>query len=430
MERSVLNSVGTIPESPVTSDPGNPGDLGSWTVTLNPQSRYQVTNVIDDQSDATIKFNTGPIKNTVVAGTEFSNEHVSIDKYAGLSSEAVGAGAFTGSGSLTGVPVLDPPNLTPFSSTPTLVGNPTIIPVNTSSVYLLETANYNDFVILNGGVRFDDYRISASNQQGSVSAHSDLVNYNAGLVVKPLPNASVYAAYATSADPVGAELDGTSSAYGGLSPSVTVNQIFGPQTSQAAEVGTKWEFFGGRLLATAALFHTEVENARETIPKGLTNAGQIVAGAAYRVQGIDLGLTGNITDRWSVYAGLVLMNTKVEKSIVSTNVGLPLAFIANQSFNVLSKYKINDIFEIGGQATYRSKIYGGTLLVANAGTVLPDYWRFDAFLEAKVAAGLTMKVVATNLLNKLYYDSFYQSTAPFVMVAPGRSVSLVAEAKF
>ena len=32
------------------------------------------------------------------------------------------------------------------------------------------------------------------------------------------------------------ELDGTSANYGGLSPSSTVNQIFGPETSQAAEV--------------------------------------------------------------------------------------------------------------------------------------------------------------------------------------------------
>ena len=52
------------------------------------------------------------------------------------------------------------------------------------------------------------------------------------------------------------------------------------------------------------------------------------------------------------------------------------------------------------------------------------------FLEAKINANLTMKVVATNLLDQLYYDSFYQSAAPFVLVAPGRSVSLVADAKF
>ena len=50
-------------------------------------------------------------------------------------------------------------------------------------------------------------------------------------MVKPLPIASVYAAYATSSDPVGSEFDGTSANYGGLAPVLNgnSNQIFGPE---------------------------------------------------------------------------------------------------------------------------------------------------------------------------------------------------------
>ena len=40
-------------------------------VCLNPQSRYQVTDVLADQSAATMKFDTGPVRNTVVTGAEF-----------------------------------------------------------------------------------------------------------------------------------------------------------------------------------------------------------------------------------------------------------------------------------------------------------------------------------------------------------------------
>jgi len=87
---------------------------------------------------------------------------------------------------------------------------------------------------------------------------------------------------------VGAELDGTSTTYGGLNPGSKVNQIFGPTQNRAMEVGTKWELFDRRLLATAALFQTDVQNAREIIPTGYLNAGTVVAGAAYRVRGIDL----------------------------------------------------------------------------------------------------------------------------------------------
>jgi len=427
LERSVLDYVATLPEAPVTTN-ANPL---LWTFNANPKSRYQVTNVIANQTDATFKYDTGPVKHTSIVGVEVSRERVSIDSYTGLSSETVGAGAFSGNGSLAGQSIFNPAyNFTPFGAAPSLVGNPTVVPVDTKSVYLIETANYKDFVILNGGVRYDDYGISASNNQKSVSADSGMFNYNVGAVVKPLPYASVYAAYATSSNPVGAELDAISSSYGGLSPASLVNQVFGPEQNKAAEVGTKWELFDRHLLVTAALFQTTKDNARETIPRGLPNAGDIVAGASYRVRGIDLGAGGKVTDRWSVFGGLVLMQSEVTKSVVPTNVGLQLANIAHQSFNVMTKYKFDDGWELGGQATYRSKIYGGTLLAANQGTELPSYWRFDLFAEKKINKNLTAKVFVNNIFNKLYYDALYQSAAPFVFVAPGRSAAFMLSAKF
>ncbi len=426
-ERSMLNYIGTIPESPNTTS----SNLANWTTTLNPQSRYQVTNMLANQTYAVTKFNAGPVKNTLVTGFEASREQVSIDSYTGLSSEAIGAGAFNSTGSFIGASVLDPPNLTPFSSTPSVTGNPNIIPINTKSIYALETADYQDFIILTAGGRFDRYDISASKiGYPTIWTSSGMWNYNLGAVVKPVPIASLYWAYGTGSEPVGAELDGTSANYGGLNPSSPINQIFSPIESRAQEVGTKWELFDRRLLATAALFRTDVSNARELVPAGYPNAGTVQAGAAYHVQGIDLGAQGKITDKWSVFTGLVLMKTRVDASAVPSNVGLPLAFIANQSFNVLTKYQLTDAIEIGGQATYRSNIYGGTLLAANQGTVLPNYWRFDAFLEGKVTKNWKWKLYANNIFNKLYYDAFYQSAAPFTLVAPGRILGAELMARF
>jgi catecholate siderophore receptor len=77
-----------------------------------------------------------------------------------------------------------------------------------------------------------------------------------------------------------------------------------------------------------------------------------------------------------------------------------------------------------------SKIYGGTLLAANQGTALPDHWRFDAFAEYKLNKNWTTKVFVNNIFNKTYYDAFYQSAAPFVLIAPGRAAYWKLEAKF
>jgi len=112
------------------------------------------------------------------------------------------------------------------------------------------------------------------------------------------------------------------------------------------------------------------------------------------------------------------------------HVGLPLANVAHQSFSLLTKYQLTDVWELGGQAVYRSKIYGGTLLAANQGTSLPSYWRFDTFAEARIDKNWKIKLFVNNIFNKLYYDALYQSATPFVLEAPGRTASLVISARF
>jgi catecholate siderophore receptor len=97
---------------------------------------------------------------------------------------------------------------------------------------------------------------------------------------------------------------------------------------------------------------------------------------------------------------------------------------------MLAKYQLTDVWEIGGSATYKSKIYGGTFLAANQGTVLPSYWRFDTFVEAKIDKNWSAKLFVNNIFDKRYYDAMYQSATPFVLEAPGRSASFVLSGRF
>jgi catecholate siderophore receptor len=96
----------------------------------------------------------------------------------------------------------------------------------------------------------------------------------------------------------------------------------------------------------------------------------------------------------------------------------------------LSKYQLTDMWELGGQAVFRSKVYGGTLLAANEGTSIPSYWRFDAFAEAKIDKNWRLKLYVNNIFNKLYYDALYQSNAPFALEAPVRAAYLVLSARY
>jgi catecholate siderophore receptor len=455
---SSQNYVGTLPESP-TLAPGAP--FTAYTLTMNPQSRIQVTDVLANQTEATYKFQDGAgFKHTALAGIEVDRERSSIDKYLGLTSEGTGI-LVSPSGSPTGVSVFSPQDTYLPGKALALAGLPTKIGIDTVSGYVMDSANYRDLLILNGGFRYDNYSINSSGYAangavGQQSAEFLIPNFNLGLTLKPAPNGSVYVAYATSANPVGAEFDGTSTAYGGLNPTLAGGntQIFGPEKNKAIELGTKWELFDRHLLLTAALFQTTKDNARESqnvgsaaaaaplgcvYPTGTTgNISCITAGAAYRIRGIDLGVGGKITDKWSVFGGLVLMQSEVtqslapsaNKTLYPTNVGRPLANVAHESFSLLTKYQLTDVWELGGQAVYRSKIYGGTLLAANQGTSIPSYWRFDMFAEAKINKNWQVKLFVNNIFDKRYYDALYQSAAPFVLEAPGRAAYLVISARY
>src|SRR5579863_4372691 len=117
--RSLLNYVGTIPESPNVTNP-NPA---LWTISANPQSRYQVTDVLANQTEATYKFGLNGWNHTTLAGVEISRETSYIDKYSGLSSEAIGTPS-AGAGSVTQSIFCPHFTFDPFSA-PTLMGLPT-----------------------------------------------------------------------------------------------------------------------------------------------------------------------------------------------------------------------------------------------------------------------------------------------------------------
>src|SRR5690606_23519881 len=82
-----------------------------------------------------------------------------------------------------------------------------------------------------------------------------LVSWKAGVLYKPTENGSVYANYAISEQPPGGgslELSNSENSAN--------NPVFDPQEARTAEIGTKWNLSGDRLLVTAALYDTRVLN--------------------------------------------------------------------------------------------------------------------------------------------------------------------------
>ena len=402
-------------------------------------NRDQRANFYANQTELNAKFWTGPVKHDVVAGLELSREEIHRSNYTVTNCyDNVASPLATCPLGLRPRPF--PPN--PYSPIDTITGKTFVYDatIDTAGIYLLDTVHLSDQWIVNGGVRFDDFErdqvgLAAAN---TAKVQADLFSWNVGIVYKPIPISSFYAAYGTSESPIGSELDSTGPEYNGLSAALVQVK---PQEARAVEVGTKWELFDRRLLATAALFQTDVENAR-TNPNANTIGTRIDRAFAgeYRVRGIELGAAGNITKDWSVFGGLVLLDTEVLKSddLNPQDIGRRLANIPLTQFSLMSRYQLTKDLALGGTATYGGEVYAGHL-AANAGnnhTV--DWWRFDAFAEYEISKNWEIEVTGLNLTDELYYDAIYQApglppnadNGTFAFVAPGRAGYLTVKWKY
>ena len=148
------------------------------------------------------------------------------------------------------------------------------------------------------------------------------------------------------------------------------------------------------------------------------------------MRGIEFGAQGKVSERWSVYGGLVVMETEVTKSSNPDFVGRDLANIPKTQFNLLSKYQLTDRLSVGGQAIYESEVFGGLFAVGTEGNHIPAHWRFDLLSEYKFSNNFSAQLNVVNITNELYYDAVYRNATPFAFVAPGRAGYLTLNWKY
>jgi catecholate siderophore receptor len=402
-------------------------------LTYHHPNRDQDAGIYANQTELNVKFTTGTFHHTMVAGIEVSRETIDRYGYAITPSTApipVGLG---------GLPISDP-----YRHDAVITGKGKVYDatIDTIGAYLTDTVHLSKQWIFNAGIRLDDFTRDqvggpGINAPGSAAAataiatntasvHANLLSWNTGLVYKPIPISSFYVAYATAQSPIGSELDSTGAQYNGISATL-VNVP--PQTASTVEVGTKWELFDKKLLATAALFQTDVDHARtnDTVtPTDPTNAFK----GKYRVRGFEATAQGKITKDWSVFGGVVLLGTEVLASSNPQDIGRRLANIPLTQFSMLSRYQLTEQLAVAGSATYGGEVYGGHLAANAFNNHTVDWWRFDAFAEYKLTKDIEIKVSGINLTNELYYDAIYQSADAFAFVAPGRAGYLTLKVKY
>ena len=136
------------------------------------------------------------------------------------------------------------------------------------------------------------------------------------------------------------------------------------------------------------------------------------------MRGIELTAAGNVTKAWSLFGGLVLLDTEVLASSTPQDIGRRLANIPLTQFSLLSRYQLTDQLAIAGSATYGGEIYGGHLAANAFNNHTVDWWRFDAFAEYKLTNNIELKVTGLNLTNELYYDAIVPGAGHLCLRGP------------
>src|SRR4029077_15470422 len=138
---------------------------------------------------------------------------------------------------------------------------------------------------------------------------------------------SIYFEYGTSFNP-SAETLSLSAA----------NANLPPEKNRTFEAGTKWDFPSRRLSVEAAVFRTTKLNAREPDPDNpLLN----VLSGEQRVNGVQLSVTGRISDKWQVLSSFAYLDGKlISSQFFPTAVGAQLANVPNNTFNLWTTYAL------------------------------------------------------------------------------------------
>lgn len=415
-------------------------------------SRVADTDAFTDQLALTGKFNTGRLKHSFNLGAEYSDQETDRTQYIIDSKNTTGAGynACTPENIATGwCTSVQNPNRGQWTGTISTEGADRYnIENENTSIYFLDSIEFSPQWILDLGLRWDDYSAKQTMTYGArnsavlgssttpptakagdkvaIKNDSDFINYQVGLVYKPVENGSIYASYATSSNPVG--VDG-----GDGSEGITAAiQNLKPEEVKTYEIGTKWDVLNEKLNLTAAIFRTEKTNTRATTDEGTTqNIGET------RVDGIELGVNGNITDKWAVSAGYTYLDSELIdggfENIGTTaapiyapnsNNGKQVQNVAKNSATLWTTYQVMPQLTLGAGAIAMDKVY------ANAANTkyVPGYVRYDAMARYNVNKNVDLQLNVNNLADTRYFTKAYASH--YATEAEGRSAVLSLNFKY
>ncbi|MEI9989491.1 MAG: TonB-dependent siderophore receptor [Rhizomicrobium sp.] len=375
-----------------------------------PSSKGTIATAMNDLG-FTARFSTGALDHVLTFGTEYDNESADLTRFVNQDV------------SILPQPILAPNPLEAFPGTQTTINQQPVTKTNTTGLYVTDTVSLDSQWFLTGSIRYDDFRVRFDQAVGRTPSHfshtDDIWSPRAALVYKPTDKTSVYFSYGTSFNPSAESLS--------LSAS---NQSLPPEKDRTFELGAKAQVLDDMLSVTAAIFNTEMTNARISDPTNPTL--QTLAGTE-RVNGFEFGAQGRLTANWEVILGYTYLDPTAV-GLAGVGVHGPIPNTAHNQANLWTTYDFDSGLKIGTGLNYTGMRRAGTDNMTVPGLIVtataPGYVTWDAMIGYRLNDTFGLQLNAYNLTDEFYYATSY-FTRPgenHVVPGPGRTVLLTATA--
>lgn len=285
------------------------------------------------------------------------------------------------------------------------------------SAYAQDALYLTDRWIAVAGLRYQYYTQYAGKGRPfnvNTDSRDDRWTPKLGLVYKLTPAVSLFANYSQTFMP-----QSSIASYIGDLP---------PETSNAYEVGAKFDLFDG-VTANIALFDIHKRNVLYTESVG----DETVAKTAGRVrsQGVEVDLAGRLTENTNLIASYGYTDAKVLED--PDYAGKPLPNVPRHTGSLFLTYDIHNAFA-GNTLTVGGGGHGVSRRSATNGAdyYLPGYFVADAFAayKMKLQYPVTLQVNVKNLFDKTYYTSSIATNNLGNQIGDPREVQFTVKMEF
>jgi catecholate siderophore receptor len=364
------------------------------------------------QTNLEWRVSTGAIKHIVLIGAEFTTQDTFSERINGFF--PTGSNPLNRRVTLPLTPAIIVPEPVFIAGNVLGAGNRQIDgDLSQYSFYIQDQITLIPEVQIIGGLRYDKLRNDVFSRfiSTNVRRTDDLWSPRAGVIVKPVPNASLYVSWSKSFLPQSGDQ------FVSFDPTFAALE---PEAFNNYELGAKWDVKPG-LTLTTAVYRLDRSNTRATNP--LPGGAPLLTGGQ-RTEGFEIALTGRITPKWQTAMAYARTTAKIRSTTTASPAGRDVAQVPRDQLSLWNRYDVSDRIGVGLGMFHQASQFA---TISNLVRV-PGYTRIDAALFVNLTDKISAQLNVENVGNITYFPTAHSDNN--ISTGAPRNVRLTLTSKF